>query len=109
MGKRWLDQGRLDLQKSKVEFKLNTHQKHLLLMALYSSPKVELADKTRLLEKVLANDKSDIAERTRLVCYAALPDPIVKEEVWNQIVQANSSRTSKQRECFLYGFFSSWE
>jgi len=33
---------------------------------------------------VVGDDKSDLAEETRLGCIASIPDPKVKLQVWNE-------------------------
>jgi hypothetical protein len=43
-----------------------------------------------MLKTVVGEDKSDIAENIRLGCKASLPDPKIKEEVWNEFTDPHS-------------------
>ena len=61
------------------------------------SAKFTLDFKKQLLEKVIGDDKSDVANMLRLTCEAATADPQVKEKVWNNLIDPNSTSSLYQK------------
>lgn len=39
-------------------------------------------EKNELLEKIIGDDKSDLAKRLRIQCEVSIPDAAVKEKAW---------------------------
>lgn len=62
--------------------------------------------KKSLLEKVLGDDKSDVADHLRLTCEALGPDPKVKEKVWNELIDPNSKMSVYDKYAYMEGFYN---
>ena len=65
---------------------------------MFRSSEFTLDQKNDLLQKVLGNDVSDLAQNLKLTCMASLPDPATKEQVWLELIDTNSSFSLYQRE-----------
>ena len=57
------------------------------------------------MEMILADDKSDIADRCRAACMASLPDPEIKAKVWAEITDPNNSDSVYVRTSKMSGFY----
>jgi len=57
-----------------------------------------------MMEHVIGDDKSDIAENTKLTCKASLPDAAIKEETWRALIDVNSTESLKERSAKMAGF-----
>ena len=55
---------------------------------------------------MVGDDKSDIAEETRLGCIASIPDPKMKEQVWNEFTDPHSPRSLSEKEAEMNQFAS---
>lgn len=53
---------------------------------------------------MLGDDKSDIAEETRLGCLASIPDPKMKEQIWKEFTDPNSGRSLTEKEAEMHYF-----
>lgn len=73
---------------------------------LFKSTHMTTEQKNVLLEKVLKDDKSDIAKSVRLYCEVAVNDPAVKAQAWKDIVDPNSSFSMKEKQAKMGGFYS---
>lgn len=76
--------------KEKKLFNLTQGHKHSIMYKLFRSKDHEESNKMEILDKVLGDDKSDLAKNARLCCMAALPDPKKKEEIWASLIDPNS-------------------
>ena len=74
---------------------------------MFRSSEFTLDQKNDLLQKVLGNDVSDLAQNLKLTCMASLPDPATKEQVWLELIDTNSSFSLYQRRAKMQGFFHS--
>ena len=59
-----------------------------------------------MLEKVIGNDKSDLAKCLRLTCETAIADPAAKEKAWNEIINPNSETSNKEKIAMMGGFYA---
>ena len=59
-----------------------------------------------MLEKVLKDDKSDIAKTVRLQCEVSIADPAVKAQAWKDITDPNSSFSMKEKQAKMSGFYA---
>jgi len=59
-----------------------------------------------MMEHVMNDDKSDIAENVRLTCMAYLPDTAGKAETWKALIDINSTESLKERAAKMAGFHS---
>ena len=62
--------------------------------------------KNELLQLVLKDDKSNIAQATRLACLASTPDPKIKEQVWNEVTNPDSKLSLSMKQPQLESFYS---
>lgn len=60
----------------------------------------------QMLDKVLKDDKSDIARNIRAQCMTSLPDAAIKEQAWNEITDPKSPISSKLKEAKMKGFYA---
>ena len=60
----------------------------------------------QLLEKVLKDDKSDIARDVRAQCMTSIADPAVKEQAWKDITDPKSPLSNKLKEAKMLGFYA---
>ncbi len=58
------------------------------------------------MEKVIGNDDSDIAVRTKAACMAGLPDPENKAKVWAELTDPTSTLSLYVRTAKMSGFYS---
>jgi len=76
-----------------------------IIKTIYS--KTEFAEKTKkeLLDLVIGDDKSDLAENLKLGCEARYPSKKVKNQVWAKIIDPENSLSRYQRKEYMQGFF----
>ena len=60
------------------------------------------------LEMVLGDDKSDQTENVRHTCMASLPSETVKERVWAEITDPNSTDSLYVKQAKMNGFYA-WD
>ena len=87
-------------------FKLGTRHKQSILKKIFEEPSISSEVKFELLEKVLGDDKSDIAQNTRETCNALIPTAESKEAVWLAITDVNSTDSIYKRSAKMGGFYS---
>lgn len=58
------------------------------------------------MKSVIGEDKSDIAEQTRLGCLASMPDPKMKEKMWLDFTDSSSKRSLAEKEAEMQNFAS---
>lgn len=63
-------------------------------------------EKNGLLEKVLKDDKSDIAKSVRLQCEVSIADPAIKAKAWEDITDPNSPFSMKEKQAKMAGFYA---
>lgn len=99
----WLESNKITVGDATLYELKDTHRKSIL-KALFKSDKLTLATKNEILENVLGDDKSDLAERCRIACHAQLPDAEVKAKMWADIIDANSADSSYVKQAKMSGF-----
>lgn len=78
-------------------------------MAIHRQPNSETTSqesKQQILDKVLGDDKSDIAKKLRLTCEALTADPKIKEKVWKELVDPKSTLSVYERRAYMQGFYN---
>jgi len=58
------------------------------------------------LNKVLGDDKSDVAKNCRLRCKASIPTAENKAEIWEAVTSETSDYSMYEREAMISGFYS---
>lgn len=61
---------------------LGTRHKYSILKKVFEEPSISTEFKNALIEKVIGDDKSDIAQNTRETCTALIPEAATKALVW---------------------------
>ena len=108
LAEQWLETGTIfrDAATKAEVFKLGKKHQYSILKKLFEEPTVEHATKLALLEKVLGEDKSDIAQNTRDTCMALLPSAEGKAQVWAAITDVTSTESIYKRGAKMGGFYS---
>jgi hypothetical protein len=75
-----------------------------ILKQFYKQSHISLEEKEKLKESILGTDQSDININVAHTCRASLPDPSIKEEVWNQLVDPESQLSLYQKKALMEGF-----
>lgn len=104
----WIEGGNVtDKSGNKIEGAvLSKNNKFSIVQSAYAKESIELKVKEELLEKVLGDDKSDIANNLRLTCKTLLPDAKSKEEAWAEISDHSNTLSSYERNAMMAGFFN---
>ena len=75
-----------------------------ILARVYSSEKIALEEKTKLLDKETKDDNSDITVKGKKTCEAALPDPLKQKEYWNMFIAEAHNDSSHNYIAAMKGF-----
>lgn len=78
--------------------------KQNLMLSLCKSAHINPGEKVALVDQYLGKDLSDSAIENSYQCKASYPDPKVKEEVWQKIIESKSSLSHNLRESYMRGF-----
>lgn len=84
---------------------LTTPQKYQILKSFYASPHFNSDEKKALKEKALQGDKSDEARIVSKVCDWSLPDPELKQRLWDEITDPTSRESLKELGLKMQGFW----
>lgn len=76
-----------------------------IVKKVFASTAFSLEQKNELLEATLAGDQSDMAENCRATCEASLPDPAVKERIWQQLNDPANKDSNYVRDAKMAGFY----
>jgi len=77
----------------------------MLLKNLFQSKFIDKEKKNELLKMVLKDDKTNIAQATRLACMASTPNPEMKETVWNEMTNPDSKLSFSMKQPQLEAFY----
>ena len=91
----WVFSGKFTYQDDQIPVDLTQPQKHQILKAFYASPHFSKDEKKALKQKALQGDNSDAAQTVAKVCDFSLPDPELKELLWEQITDPTSKESLK--------------
>lgn len=103
----WMDQSEITVD-GKSLYKLAKKHNYSILSRMFKSKSFSVEQKNAKLEKVIGDDKTDVAENTRAKCYAGLPDAEVKAKVWAEITDPHSKESVYLRTAKIQGFYS-WD
>lgn len=104
----WEEKGYVFNPKDQPEtnlFNLTKSHKHSILRIVYRSKEIILSEKENLLGKIIGDDKSDLALNTQLTCEASLPDPLIKEKIWQELINPQSKLSLYQKRAKMGGFY----
>jgi len=106
---KWLEEGCIleEEKGAKIEgAELSKTHKYAIVKAVHAKKGFDTAEKQRLLDLVVGDDKSDIAKNLILCCEALLPDAAAKQSAWDKIVDHKNKYSSYERQALMDGFFS---
>jgi hypothetical protein len=85
---------------------LKDSHKRSILRKVFEDPEISTETKMALMEEVIGDDKSDLAENARITCMACLPDVEGKATTWASITDPNSGDSLKESNAKMSGFYS---
>lgn len=106
----WIDSGFIhtstDTNTSLNE--LTPADKRKILKTLCQSTQIATETKQAVIEKVLGDDKSDVAKKTRLGCEACFATKENKDKLWETFIDEKTELSIQDREAMISGFCS-WD
>jgi aminopeptidase N len=103
----WAQSAQVTLNGAAV-YELKQSHKHRILKVMHMSPSKMAEEKAAMLELIIGEDKSDLAENLRATCFSALPSAECKAQVWAEITNPNSTESLYMRRAKMGGFYS-WD
>lgn len=100
----WIHEGKIVIDGQQLNFQLTASHKYEILKAFYASSHFTLDEKKALKEKALEGDDSDKAKNTSKICDFSLPDPALKEQLWKEITDAQTTDTLSELRNKISGF-----
>ena len=88
-----------------IPIELTQPQKHQILEAFYASPHFSTDEKKALRQKALEDDNSDAAQTVHLVCEYSLPDPELKQSLWEAITDPETKDSLRDTTLKMQGFW----
>lgn len=85
--------------------KLTPDQKHQICKSFFASAHFNLDTKKALLSKALEGDSSDKAKNVAKVCEWSLPDPLLKQKLWDEITDASTTDSLMDIRLKISGFW----
>jgi len=81
----WMQDGHIFVLKGGERhqvFKLGQKHKYSILKKMFEEPTMPTEAKKSMMDNIIGEDKSDIAENTRETCLALIPSAESKEQIW---------------------------
>lgn len=99
LARSWIDKKKIHTigEPDKAIYDLAQNNMFSICKVLFKSPHMTNEEKFAMLEKVLGDDKSDLAKRTRIQCETSIPDAAVKEKAWNEIINPKSTNSDIEK------------
>jgi hypothetical protein len=107
LAKTWLKAGYIQDKKGNnlEDCKLNWAMKDTIIKRIYVKFHIPLEEKQKLLDLVIGDEKSDLAELLKLACEARIPSKDKKEEIWVKIIDYENGLSRYERREYMTGFF----
>lgn len=96
------------MEKEDIGFKLSQENKYAIIKLIFRSQDISMEEKTAILEAEVSKDKSIQGIKARLACRASLPDPKIKEELWNWYIKEDHSESEQNILASMSAFWC-WE
>jgi len=87
----WILEDKVIIEEEELKIELTANQKYAICKSFWAHPAFSMDEKKALREKALANDSSDNAANVRKVLDYILPDPALKERLWDEILDDKSN------------------
>lgn len=101
----WIHQGKIVIDGQELGCQLTPNHKYEILKAYYASPHFTHDDKKALKAKTFEGDSSDKARNIGLICEYSLPDPALKEQLWRDITDLQTTEPLSELRNKIQGFF----
>ena len=87
----WIHNDSVVIEEEKLDVELTANQKYAICKGYWAHKSFSLDEKKALRDKALADDNSDNAGNVRKVLDYSLPDAALKERLWGEILDENST------------------
>lgn len=87
----WIHNDAVVIEEERLDVELTANQKYAICKEYWASTAFTLDEKKALRDKALADDNSDNAGNVRKVLDWSLPDAALKERLWEEIMDENST------------------
>ena len=93
------------IEGEELGIELTANQKYAICKQYWANTGFSLDDKKALRDKALEGDNSDAAGNCRKVLDYSLPDAALKERLWNELLDQNSSDSLMESRLKIQGFW----
>lgn len=101
----WIMTGKFIYQGEHINVELTAAQKYQILRSYYASPYFNSDDKKALKSKALEGDASDAALIVSKECDYSLPDPELKQRLWESFTDPSNKESLKELTLKMQGFW----
>ena len=101
----WIYKGKIEIDGQGLECLLTPNHKYEILKAYYASPHFTHDEKKALKLKTFEGDTSDKARSIGQICEYSLPDPALKEQLWREITDSQTTEPLSELKQKIQGFF----
>ena len=101
----WIHTGKIVIDGHAVQCTLTPAHKYEILKAYYASPHFTLDEKKALKVKTFEGDESDKARNIGKICDYSLPDPALKEQLWREITDSQTTESLSELRNKIQGFW----
>lgn len=88
-----------------LNVQLTPPQKYAIVKRYWAHPAFSMDDKNALRDKALSDDSSDAAQQCKKVLEYILPDPALKERLWDELLDDKSNVSLKDNKMKFEGFW----
>ena len=101
----WIPQEKVIIEGEELAFELTANQKYTICKQYWAHTAFSNDEKKALRDKALAGDSSDAAGNCRNDLDYSLPDEALKERLWTEILDQNTSDTLMELRLKIQGFW----
>ena len=101
----WIHNDSVVIEEEKLDVELTANQKYAICKGYWANKAFNLDEKKALRDKALAGDNSDNAGNVRKVLDYSLPDAALKERLWGEILDENTTCSLKEISMKMQGFW----
>ena len=101
----WIHTGKIVFDGTEMKCALTPMHKYEILKAYYASIHFTLDEKKALRAKTFEGDESDKARNISKICEYSLPDPALKEQLWREITDSQTTESLSELRNKIQGFW----
>ena len=101
----WIYNEKIDIDGEELSCELTDEQKYTIVRNYFASKHFTLDEKKDLLIKTFEKDQSDAGKTTQKLCNWCLPDPALKEQLWNEITDEDTKDSPIDLKTKVQGFW----